>query len=188
VIMVLDADQAEADLVRGAIGCPRCGAPLRPWAWATRRQVRLREGTRLLRPRRARCGACRVTQVLLPAWSVPRRADSAEVIGAALVAKAAGRGYRGIAAWLDRPPGTVRAWLRRARGPHLDWLRRRGVEAAYALDPEVLGGEQAGGGALGAALTGLAAAVVAYRHRRGRHAETWALIGVFTAGRLLAAP
>jgi DNA-directed RNA polymerase specialized sigma24 family protein len=55
-----------------------------------------------------------VTHVVLPAASVPRRADAAEVIGSALLAKAAGRGHRTIAAELGVPAGTVRGWLRRA--------------------------------------------------------------------------
>ncbi|MBK3643951.1 helix-turn-helix domain-containing protein [Streptomyces sp. MBT33] len=42
-----------------------------------------------------------------------RRVDLAEVIGAALVAKAAGAGARTIAGRLGRPVDTVRGWLRR---------------------------------------------------------------------------
>jgi transposase-like protein len=188
VIMVLDADQAEKDLAEGAIACPSCGGRLRPWSRAVPRRIRLREGTRLVHPRRARCACCRATHVLLPAWCLPRRADAGEVIGVALVAKAEGHGYRSIAVRLDRPPSTVRAWLRRARGGHVAWLRRRGVERAAAIDPHVLGEERPADSALGQALTALAAAVAAYRRRIGRHADTWALIGVFTSGRLLAAP
>jgi hypothetical protein len=108
--MVLDAGQAEDDLTRGIVTCPRCGGSLAPWSWATpQRWARLRDGTRLVRPRRARCVLCRATQVLLPSWCMPRRADAGEVIGAALVAKANGHGYRTIVAQLDRPPSTVRA-------------------------------------------------------------------------------
>src|SRR6266498_3061145 len=53
------------------------------------------------------------THVLLPVGALVRRADAAVVIGAALVAKAAGWGHRRIAVWLDRPASTVRGWLRR---------------------------------------------------------------------------
>ncbi|MEN3586711.1 hypothetical protein AAH978_21565 [Streptomyces sp. ZYX-F-203] len=42
-----------------------------------------------------------------------RRVDLADVIGSALVAKAAGAGARTIAAALGRPVDTVRGWLRR---------------------------------------------------------------------------
>jgi len=188
VIIVFDVEQAEADLTAGRLACPRCTAPLRPWSWAQTRRVRGRDGTsRSVRPRRARCSSCRASQVLLPAWCQPRLADATEVVGAALVAKAAGRGYRAIAVELGRPPATVRRWLRRARNAsHLAWLRRLGVEHARRLDTEVLtGGLQPQPTGLGDALEALAAAVHAWRRQRGRHADGWALIGVFTGGRLL---
>jgi hypothetical protein len=51
--------------------------------------------------------------VLLPVFALLRRADLAEVIGAALAAKAAGAGARVIAGRLGRPVATVRGWLRR---------------------------------------------------------------------------
>jgi hypothetical protein len=51
--------------------------------------------------------------VLLPVFALLRRVDLAEVIGAALAAKAAGAGARSIAAAWGRPPDTVRGWLRR---------------------------------------------------------------------------
>jgi hypothetical protein len=190
VIIVFDVEQAEADLTAGRLACPRCTAPLRPWSWATVRRIRQRDGTsRSVRPRRARCGSCRASQVLLPAWCQPRLADATEVVGAALAAKAAGRGYRAIAAELQRAPATVRRWLRRARHPgHLAWLRRIGVDHAHRLDAEVLSaGLRPQSTGLGDALEALAAAVHAWRRRLGRPADGWALIGAFTGGRLLAA-
>jgi len=58
------------------------------------------------------------------------------VIGAALLAKAAGRGHRVIAAELGRPVSTVRGWLRaftaRAAG-----LRVVFTGLLHALDPSV---------------------------------------------------
>jgi hypothetical protein len=54
-----------------------------------------------------------VTHVLLPVFALLRRVDLAEVIGAALAAKAAGAGARSIAAACGRPADTVRGWLRR---------------------------------------------------------------------------
>ncbi len=127
--------------------------------------------------------------MLLPAWCQPRLADATEVVGAALVAKAAGHGYRRIAAELGRPPATVRRWLRRPRDQsHLAWLHHLGVEHAHRLDAEVhTGGPPPQPTGLGDALEALAAAVYAWRRRWGRHADGWALIGVFTGGRLLAA-
>ena len=56
---------------------------------------------------------CGVSHVLLPVFALVRRADVAEVIGAALAAKAAGAGARSIATRLRRPVETVRGWLRR---------------------------------------------------------------------------
>jgi len=127
--------------------------------------------------------------VLLPAWCAPRRADSVEVIGAALVAKAAGAGYRRIAADLGRPAGTIRRWLRAAtRPPHLEWLRQRGIDHAARLQAEVLADVSASSSPLADALTALAAAVTAYQRRITRPVPAWTLIGIFTSGRLLPAP
>jgi Domain of unknown function (DUF6431) len=99
VILVAEPDQVAADLTAGTLACPRCGGQLRPWAHAVARRVRQLDGsTSTQRPRRARCATCRATQVLLPGSLLPRRADAAEVIGTALVAKADGRGWRRIAA------------------------------------------------------------------------------------------
>jgi len=74
-----------------------------------------------------------------------RRADTAAVIGAALVAKARGVGFRRIAAGLGRPVETVRGWLRRfaervepVRAVFTGWLR--------ALEPDPVLPEPAGGG------------------------------------------
>lgn len=187
MIVVAEPDQVETDLAAGVLACPHCGGVLRPWAYAASRPVRQLDGaTRILRPRRARCTDCRATQVLLPGWVLPRRADATEVIGAALLAKAAGRGWRRIAAELGRPPSTVRRWLRAARGSHPGWLYRQGISHAAQLHPEVLtGGLAPQPTALGDALVALAAAVAAWRHRFARHAAAWTLIGVFTRGQLL---
>ena len=76
--------------------------------------------------------------MLLPAWAVPRRRDSAEVIGAALLDNARGMGHRRIAARLGRPPGTVRGWLRTfaRRAEQVSASARRWTHAidARALD------------------------------------------------------
>ena len=48
---------------------------------------------------------CAVTQVLLPAWCVPRRGYGVEVVGAALLAAAEGAGHRRVAACVDAPAG-----------------------------------------------------------------------------------
>jgi transposase-like protein len=185
--MVLDVEQAEADLAAGVLTCPRCAGRLRPWSWAPVRRVRqLDRSVVAARPRRTRCGTCRSTHVLLPAWCLPRRADTAEVVGAALVAKAAGRGHRSIAADLGRPASTVRRWLRAVRGEHGRWLYRQGVEHTFRLAPEVLGEMVAHPTELGDALAALAAAALAFRRRFARHVPAWSLVGIVTRGRLLA--
>ena len=101
----------------GRVACPGCGGRLRPWGWARARVIREGPGPdwagRRCRPRRARCGGCRATHVLLEVRLAARRADSADVIAAAIEAKiAAGWGHRKIAAGCGRPASTVRGWLR----------------------------------------------------------------------------
>jgi hypothetical protein len=62
------------------------------------------------------CSGCGISHVLLPVVALCRRADLAEVIGAALAARAAGIPLAVIAARLRRPVDTVRGWLRRFAG------------------------------------------------------------------------
>ena len=78
--MAVDLEVVEADLAAGRLGCAGCDRPLARWGFAREREVRTLDGVRSLRPRRARCHACERTHVLLPAWSVPRRRDGAEVM------------------------------------------------------------------------------------------------------------
>ena len=112
VVMVgSDSARVEQRLGAGELVCP-CGGGLR--GGVTRGRGRC--GGRRLRPRRARCAACRVTHVLMAVSCLVRRADAVEVIGAALRAKAAGEGHRPIAARLGRPASTVRGWLRAFAG------------------------------------------------------------------------
>ena len=99
------------------MACPDCGGRLRPWGWARARVIREGLGTdwvsRRLRPRRARCAGCQGTHVLLEVRLAARRADTADVIAAAIEAKTAlGWGHRKIAAGCGRPDSTVRGWLR----------------------------------------------------------------------------
>src|SRR6266498_1250918 len=91
-LVTVEADQVrvEARLAARQIDCPGCPGSLRPWGWARPRGVRGLAG--LLRPRRARCSGCGVTQVLLPVTVLAWRAYSVEVIGAALTARAGGAG------------------------------------------------------------------------------------------------
>ncbi len=138
-------DPLEVDrlLLGGLLRCPGCDAQLRPWGWARSRSVRELAEVVIVRPRRSLCAGCSCTHVLLPALLLVRRADTAAVIGAALVAKANGAGHRSIAVLLGRPVGTVRAWLRRfasrAKG-----LRVLFTGLLFVLDPEADGAQPAG--------------------------------------------
>jgi hypothetical protein len=85
---------------------------------------------------RLRCGPCRVTHALLPAFVLAWRLDVAEVVGSVIAQVAGGGcGVRPAAARAGVPDTTARGWVRRfrARAPEL------GVAfAALAVD---LGGE-----------------------------------------------
>lgn len=108
-----NAAEVERRLAGGWLGCPGCGGVLVRWGWARARVLRGAQGGVSVRPRRARCGGCGVSHVLVPVFALVRRVDLAEVIGVALAAKAAGAGARSIAAACGRPVDTVRGWLRR---------------------------------------------------------------------------
>jgi Homeodomain-like domain len=130
-----DAVVVEARLLTGELGCPSCGGVLRPWGHARWRVSRGQEGTVRHRPRRASCMGCARTHVLLSSAWLSRRGDAVAVIGAALLAKAAGAGHRQIAALFGRPAGTVRGWLRRFGGRAED-VRVFFTRLLHILDPE----------------------------------------------------
>lgn len=111
--MTVEADPVlvETRLAEGLLSCPGCEESLRPWGWARAREV---HGiTETLRPRRARCPGCLITHVLLPVTVLLRRAYAADVIGAAVTARAGGAGHRRAGRRLRVPAATVRGWLRR---------------------------------------------------------------------------
>jgi hypothetical protein len=113
VTVEADGARVEKRLHAGEISCPGCGGVLRPWGWGVERTLRGRGGLPVrVRPRRSWCPACRSSHVLLPVTALLRRADTAEVVGAALAAKAMGTGWRTIAERLGLPGETVRGWLR----------------------------------------------------------------------------
>jgi hypothetical protein len=131
VVMVgTDVVEVERRLRAGELGCP-CGGGLMPWGHARQRSVR---GVGDLRARRARCGSCLVTHVLLAVSCLLRRADAVDVIGAALRLKAAGSGHRSIAARLGQAASTVRGWLRAFAG-NAEQLRAVFMALLVQLDP-----------------------------------------------------
>ena len=118
--------------------CPSCAGRMVFWS-GYRRHVRVAGRCRKIFVPRLRCGRCRVTHALLPAFVLAWRLDAAEVIGTAITAVAGGRcGVRPAAAGLEVPYTTARGWCRRfaARAPAL------GV--AFAALAVELGGEAAG--------------------------------------------
>lgn len=185
VTVGVDADGVEQRLAAGMLSCPECAGVLAGWGHARARVLRGPDGPLWTRPRRSRCTGCGVTHVLLPVVALLRRADVAVTIGAALVAKADGVGYRRIAAALGRPVETVRDWLRRFAG-RVEVVRSVFTGWVRALDPDPVMPEPAGTAWSDAiAAIGAAAAAVAIRFGVGRVAPWEVAVGV-SGGRLLA--
>ena len=173
-------------LANGLLVCPGCGGRLGGHGHAVRRPVfTVGRVPVAVRPRRARCGSCGVTHVLLPAWLLARRCDGTAVIGDMLARAARGQGFRSIAAVSGVPEGTVRGRLRRFRrlaGRVREFFTR--LAGALAVDPVPL---EPAGSALGDAVVAVAAAVAgAARRWPGMLAVSgWELAAALTAGSLL---
>lgn len=113
---------------------------------------------------------------------VPRRADSAQVILAALLAKAGGRGHQTIAADLTLPPGTVRGWLRRASA-NAERVRARAMRFAVESDA-LLGPIEPASTVLGDALEAVGVAAAAVRRRLGLQGPPLAVVMIIGSGLL----
>jgi transposase-like protein len=182
-----DGVVVERRLAGGELACPSCGGVLGGWGCARPRRVRMPAGADgLLVPRRARCGGCGRTHVLLPAQLLSRRADAGAVIGAALEAAAGGAGFRKIARVLGRPESTVRGWLRRFAG------RAGAVREFFTVllartspDPVMPAGAA---GLVAAAVSAIAgaAAAVAQRWPAVGQVPVWMVASAASGGRLLA--
>jgi hypothetical protein len=133
---MVGTDPLEVDrlLAGGQLRCPGCAAELRPWGHGRWRRLREEHEQVRRRPRRSCCSGCGATHVLVPASMLARRADAVAVIGAGLLAKAAGLGHRRISAGLARPVSTVRGWLRRFARRAQD-VRVLFTGLLHALDP-----------------------------------------------------
>lgn len=178
-----DAAAVEERLRSGRLACPGCSGVLTGWGRARARTVRGPDGGVRVVPRRSRCTGCRATHVLLPVLLLVRRADTAAVIGAALVAKAAGGGHRRIAERLGRPPGTVRGWLRRF-GARVEQVRVVFTLRTRALAPDpVLPGPTGSGWA--DAVAAVRAAAAAFMARFSVEVPVWQVAVAVSAGRLL---
>lgn len=183
VMVGSDENEVERELVVGGLVCPACGGRLRPWGFARLRVQRGKRGVQLWRrPRRSICSGCGATHVLLVVDGFVRRRDLAEVIGEALMAKAAGAGYRRIAQRLEIPPDTVRGWLRRfaARAGE---IREYFTRLAYLLGANLAVVEPRASPA-GDALEAIGVAAQAAAGRFGAM-PVWWFASAATGGRLL---
>lgn len=183
----VDVGSVERRLAAGEVVCPGCGCRLAPWGWAAERVLRGLDAVLVrVRPRRARCTACGRTHVLLPVTTLLRRADLIEVIGAALVARAAGVGYRRVAAGLGRPADTVRGWVRRF-GSRAEAVRRvfTVLLVQAGLDPQV---PAAAGSPFADAVSAVVGAGLAVAARWPQLGEVspWLVASAASQGRLLA--
>jgi hypothetical protein len=115
--------------------CPSCAGRLVFWS-GYRRHVRVCGRCRKIFVPRLRCGPCRVSHALLPAFVLAWRLDAAETAGTVIAGVAGGScGVRPAAARAGVPYTTARGWCRRfaIRGPALG--------AAFAALAVELGGE-----------------------------------------------
>lgn len=123
--------------------------------------------------------------MLLPVVALLRRADTAEVIGVALAAKAQGVAFRTIAASLGRPAETVRGWLRRFAG-RVEPVRSVFTGLLRALDPDPVMPDPGATGWADAVAAILAASMAAARQFVLGTVAPWELAVTVSSGRLLA--
>jgi hypothetical protein len=144
--------------------------------------VRRPEGEERRRPRRGRCADCAGTHVLISADSLLRRRDLAEVIGAAVAAKASGVGHRRVATAVGVPISTVRGWLRRFAA-NAEAIRVWFTVLAHDLDP-MLAVVVPTATSLGDAVEAIAVAARAASLRLAP-VKPWSFASAASAGRLL---
>src|SRR5258708_32742224 len=150
--------EAGRDLECPRPDCPACAGPMIFWSGSWR-WVRGAGRCRRICVPRVRCGPCRASHALRPAFALAWRLDAAEVIGGVLAEVAGGRcGVRPAAARAGVPYTTARGWVRRfaARAPAVG-----AAFAALAVElgaPAIVPPAGAGGFAVAAIGVALAAA------------------------------
>jgi hypothetical protein len=125
--------------------------------------------------------------VLSPVTVLSRRADGVEVIGAALLARARGWGYRRVAARVGRPVSTVRGWLGRVTA-NAERIFAAFVGLAHELEADPAPVAPAGS-PFADAVAAVGAGVAAVRRRFGVAVvvvSAWRVAAALTHGRLLA--
>jgi Domain of unknown function (DUF6431) len=164
--------------------CPSCAGPLVCWSgyW---RHVRASGRCRKIFVPRVRCGPCRVSHALLPAFVLAWRLDVAEAVGAVIGQVVGGEcGVRPAAARLGVPYTTARGWVRRFRA------RALVLGTGFAALAVELGGEairpaaEAGRFALAAISAAFAAAAGLPGWLR---VGAWRFASSVSGGRLIAA-
>ncbi|MGH9266711.1 MAG: DUF6431 domain-containing protein [Acidimicrobiales bacterium] len=95
--------------------CPACSKSMMFWSRYTR-SVRIDGQCHRVRLRRARCGPCAKSHVLVPSFSAVGRLDVIDTIGEVITAVVVGgAGVRPVATTFDIPHTTARDWARRFR-------------------------------------------------------------------------
>lgn len=106
------------------------------WWSGYRRFVRAGGVSRAIFVPRVRCGRCRITDALLPAFVLSGRLDAVETIGAVIEDVAGGaQGVRPAGARVDVPHTTARGWVRRFVA------HAAGLSVAFAALAVELGGD-----------------------------------------------
>ena len=166
------------------LDCPSCRVPMMFWS-GYRRHVRVAGRCRKIFVPRLRCGRCRVTHALLPAFVLAWRLDAAEAVGTVITGVGCGAcGVRPAAARLEVPYTTARGWCRR--------FTARGLElgVAFAALAVELGGEPVRPAAAAGrfALAAIGAAFAAACGLPGwAGLGLWRFASAVTGGRLIAA-
>lgn len=187
MLLTYDPAATAAHLDAGTLTCPSvgCHGRLGPWGHARLRRLRLAGGRSETHiPRRVRCRVCRRTHVVVWTRSYPRRPDSVETVGAALLAAVGGLGHRRVADRVGLPATTVRGWLRRAR-TNCDAVRDDATFATHQLDP-MAGAFTPTGSALGDMVDAVGRATSAWVLRLGPVTAPWQLAVAITGAAILA--
>jgi hypothetical protein len=165
-------------------GCPGCAGPMVFWSGYRRWVREAGRCWRIFVPR-VRCGPCRVSHVLLPAFVLAWRLDAADVIGGVIAGVAGGWcGVRPAAGRAGVPRETARGWVRRFA------VRAPQIGAGFAALAVELGGQPAGPAERpgGSALGGIGAAFAAAAALPGwAGLGAWRFACVVSGGKLIAA-
>jgi len=150
--------------------CPSCGGRMVFWS-GYRRYIREAGVCRRIFIPRLRCGSCRVTHALLPAFALAWRLDAAETVGTVITQVAGGVcGVRPAAQRAGVPHTTARGWVRRFAG------RARQLGGGFAALAVELGADPV---RPAADVRGFAVAAVGAAFSAAAELPGWAAAGVW---------